>query len=135
MFATLKHNGWALVILLAIVASFVVSDRESAHRNNVQQATIIANCLSTSARTAISANGWHQLALRVARRGNPGDATSAETYQATAESLIDQIPAPHGFRGDPGLAEVRRALDSKARVKFVLTQFALDLQKRGCEDA
>ena len=122
-----RQNAILLIFLVAVIASFVVSNQESHSRDRSQARQIVAGCISNSARAAKNAAGWHELSLRVAARGNPGDSISAQKYDAISRGIISDIPAPRFHQGDPRIAEAR--FDGE---RIVLTPRAKAMQKAGC---
>lgn len=119
---------WAVIILAAIVVSFVVSDRESARRDAAQRTQLIDSCVRNGVQKALNAASWIRAAD--ARRAD-GNYAAADDYEATADGIAGTIPAAPPFVGDRALiAVVKRRVDGKQR--FVLTPEAAKLQREGC---
>ena len=132
----LVRRHWVVIVMLgAIVASFLVSSHESAQQDALQRRQSIEACVRASARFALNANGWDILAARVRGRDAPGDAESADNYQAVGRGQIDLIPAPEGFEGSAALVAVNLVREEAAPPRYVLTSQAQRLQREGCERA
>lgn len=126
----IRHNWLAIVVLLAIFASFWASDSESAHRDDAQHRQLVESCVRGSAKSALLAAYQHRTAE--ARR-DAGDISIADDYEAFAKANIDIIPVPEGVtQGDPAIASVTRE-PMPGGYKFVLTGQAQQLQRSGCE--
>jgi hypothetical protein len=132
----LAQNIVLVVFLIAVVGSFVISNKESASRDNEQRAQLITGCSRTSARTAFNAIGQFALAERVGRRNNPGDQKSSELYAAVGNGLLESIPLPDGMKmGDPAIYEAKLVVSMGKKPTFHLSDSAKALQKAGCAKA
>lgn len=131
----LRTHFWGLLIIVAIVVSFVITRHDSNTADHARGQQAIAGCESRAATTAIDAAGWHRLAQRVAARNNAGDAVSAANYEGISRSMTDQLFAPPGMKpaDRPNLVEVFTIIQSDKTVKFVLTPRADALQAAGCK--
>jgi hypothetical protein len=129
------RNNWIVVMLLcAVILSFVVQRHDSLNRDHQRVDAQIANCVLASARSAVEANGWHRLSLRAELRNNKDDPYSAASYQGTADSVIALIPPPSPVNKiNPRLAETTavRSADG-SRFYFTITPRAQRLQVAGC---
>lgn len=131
---TFVRDNWiAVVFILAVIASFVVNQRQSVNADNRQTANVVEGCVSNSVRTAIGAQGWMRLSERVAERNNRGDQVSAGRYAAVAGGMIAQIAAPPGYEGSHILAEVQERRDASGHIKIVVTNRAAKLHREGCK--
>lgn len=121
------------VVLLAIVASYIISNEESTSRDHAQAAQLVKGCVRTSTRSALSAAENFEIAQARKQRGDPHAASLRS--EAIGNGFLLTIPAPPGVKqGDPVLAEVAwRRIDGKPVA--VLTHGAEALVRRGCEAA
>lgn len=126
----IRHNWLALVVLVAIAGSFLITDHDSQARDRAQATQLVQGCVKNSKRTALGAAGWDKLNQRVRARNAPGDERSADIYLAVSEGMAEELPAPVG--ADPQ-ALVRATYDPATK-RLVLDPQALVWQKRGCEE-
>lgn len=121
-----------MILLLA----FLVQRSDTHARTDVQQRASVHDCQRASERAALSANGWRTLSERVAKRNGRGDKESARVYMAVGFGQLETVPVPEGYKITLRLAEVRPVHSDNGQViKFVLTEDAKELQRRGCERA
>lgn len=117
------------VVLLAIVASFFVSQADYAARDARARVDQVAACERASARNALVAA--YQRRTADARR-QAGDELVARDYEGFAESTVAFIPRTE-FSDPSKLVEVDRFIDDVGHVQYRLTPTAKKLQHEGCE--
>lgn len=122
----------APVILVAIVASFVLGNKESADRDRAQAKQLVLGCERTSKRAAYLAASNYDVARARVARGEPAEARKAA---ALGDGVIWTIPVPKGVTPTPALAAVTYTKDGGGRTVAQLTPEALRLQAKGCEAA
>lgn len=126
----LRTHIWGLLILVAIVASFVVSREDSISRDRAQHTQLVQGCERGSYQKAMGARGWFEGAKT--RRGT-GDFEAANRYEAVALGMIHTIPAPKAHVDDPRLADATLVKKPGERPIYVLTSDAQKWQREGCQ--
>jgi hypothetical protein len=132
MLSWLTRNWTVLVVLIAVVLSFIISDSESSRRDRQQANQLVQNCLRASQRTALNA-AFAQSAA--ATRRAHGNERVADEYDAEARGMIVTIPAPAGHRRDAELTRIMFVPNARGSLKAVLTPRARLLQQQGCEES
>ncbi len=130
----LRRYWTSILILAAVVMSFVIGRQDAAARQEKLSAALVVACVGDSQRTALNAAGFTALAERVGKRGKEGDAASARRYQAVATGVVTLIPAPLGQEGNANIALVSLIDRPGQEPRFIITKRAKALQLRGCKD-
>lgn len=125
----IRANWLALIVVLAIGASFVAAREDSRARTDAQRINLIQGCIRNSSKTALDTA--YKMRTADARRST-GDDKIADDYDAFARGALISIPAPKGFEESTALIGVRL---NAAGDKYVLTKQAVTLQRAGCERA
>jgi hypothetical protein len=133
-FVFFRRYWTSILIVIALVASFVISRQDAAERSHKITSALVTACVASSQRTALNAAGFAALAERVGARGAKGDAESAKRYRAVSTGIITLIPAPIGHEGDPQIARATLIDAPGQEPRFVITRKTSAMQLRGCKD-
>lgn len=129
----IKHNLAVLVVLVGCLVLYYVGRADSHRRYQTTRESSISACIRASERTSIQAAAWMDAA---ATRRLQGDFEAGANYEGFADSLIDTLPAPHGYEGLRILAEIERhPTNGVYNIRFNLSRAAKSLQRRGCEES
>lgn len=126
----IRENWLGAVVLVAIVLSFFVSRDESIRRDHDQRDQLVAGCIRSSERTALTAAFQYDAADT---RKKSGDTLVADRYTAEADGSVRLIPvADEDDRAF--IAEIQ--FKTKAgKLVAELTPTAKSLQIQGCNAA
>lgn len=130
----LRRYWTSILILFAVVASFLVSRADTRTRDRDITSALVIACSADSQRTALNAAGYSTLARRVLKRAQRLDAESSRKYRAVATGIVTLIPAPIGVEGTPAIAEVVLVDRPGLEPRLVITKRARALQLQGCKD-
>lgn len=138
MLNNLRKNSLAVVIIVGIVLSIVVSHFDAKQSAKDQREVLaqqsITRCIASAPRAAYDIAFQYQAGG--ARKASHNIVT-ANRYGALADAGILTVAAPKGYEGDPALVEVVyiKTGNPQHPLKARLTQRALILQKAGCVQA
>lgn len=129
MIGWIKHNIMAVVVLLAIAASFVVAQLESSKRDGRIVKAAVSVCERTSNGTAYDVDFKFRMAKDARKRGEGELASDIESY---ARGKLRTLPAPVRFNNEE--KKLRELIDmGRKHGRIVLTKEATALQKEGCK--
>lgn len=118
-----RANAIFVIFLVAVVASFVVSNQESARRDSVQRAQLVSGCSRTGEARILNA-AYKQKTSDVRRAaGTPPDIKAADAYELFALGEANLVPLP---------AKVEAALRER---KFDLSKALIDSIELGRDAA
>jgi hypothetical protein len=128
-----KRNWLAIFFIVAIVASFFFTERESRQRDDAQAQQLVAGCIRGAERIAYNAAFQYDAADT---REATGDLAVAERYRAEADGQVRTMARPDHLVSLQAMTRVVFQRDAHGRVtKAALTPEARALQVAGCEKA
>lgn len=129
----LRHNWIPIVFIIAVVASFLISDAESKSRDRAQREQLVIGCTRSSGRTALDAA--YKLKTADVRHATHGKLSqrAADAYSAYAWGEIRLLPAPPGVAGTTALIKTVKVSPPGERPYFKLSPSTQALLRAGCE--
>lgn len=119
-----------VIFTAAVLISFLVSNHQSGERDERIKKLAVEACIASSARTAIVAK-FAQTAAQA--RKESGSEGTAFQYDAFANGLIAQIPAPAGHLFDTSHLLDVDVLHIAGRIVYRPSKEARNMQRLGCQ--